>query len=190
MSGEPGKIQRKLWSLASFSSEVPGSVIAANWRPAFPAFAFLLTSPQKYAKCERVSVVSPDFDGHDEQRLVERDLGPDPEDRGGVGGVEDVQRRMALHRSGRCCASRSGQGSTRPFPAERRRRRPARAPRARATRTCVRHLLGDVQPPEAVADLLALGRVGGPTEGVPWPTSAGPRSPSLKQEEAGHSTAG
>src|SRR6184192_1053643 len=56
MSGGLGKTQRNLLSLASISSEEPGSVIAANCLP------FRLVCSQKYAKCDRVSVVSPDFE--------------------------------------------------------------------------------------------------------------------------------
>ena len=56
MSGGLENTQRKPLSLASFSSDVPGSVIAANCLP------FFFVWSKKYAKCERVSVVSPDFD--------------------------------------------------------------------------------------------------------------------------------
>src|SRR2546425_7965837 len=71
MSGGFEKIQRKSCSLAIFSSPEPGSVIAANCLPAPPpGFAGdlptsgedFMTCSQKYAKCERVSVVSPDFE--------------------------------------------------------------------------------------------------------------------------------
>src|SRR3989440_9815966 len=56
MSGGLGKIHRNSCSLASFSSPDPGSVMAANCLP------FRFACSQKYAKCERVSVVSPDLD--------------------------------------------------------------------------------------------------------------------------------
>src|SRR2546421_12536875 len=71
MSGGLGKIHRNSCSLASFSSPDPGSVMAANCFPAPPpGFAGdlptrgeeFITCSQKYAKCERVSVVSPDLD--------------------------------------------------------------------------------------------------------------------------------
>src|SRR5437764_11241367 len=66
MSGGLGKTQRHLLSLASVSSEEPGSVIAANCQPA-PLPSPLPcrereTCSQQYAKCDRVSVVSPDFE--------------------------------------------------------------------------------------------------------------------------------
>ena len=56
MSGGLEKIQRNERSFASFSSEVPGSVIAAN------CLLFPFVWSQKYAKWESVSVVSPDFE--------------------------------------------------------------------------------------------------------------------------------
>src|SRR5919109_3676000 len=64
MSGGLGKIQRNWWSLASFSSEVPGSVMAANCAPGPDPLPCgeRETCSQKYAKCDSVSVVSPDFE--------------------------------------------------------------------------------------------------------------------------------
>ena len=60
MSGGFRKIQRKLCVLASFSTGLPGSVIAAKWRPGF-RFTACSTCGQKYAKCESVSIVPPDL---------------------------------------------------------------------------------------------------------------------------------
>ena len=59
MSGWPWKTQRNLRSRASFSSEVPGSVMAANCSPGF--LDTLETSSQKCANWESVSVVPPDL---------------------------------------------------------------------------------------------------------------------------------
>ncbi len=54
--GSPWKTARKARSRASASSSLPGSVTAAKCSPRPPAQA------QKYSRCERVSIVEPDFE--------------------------------------------------------------------------------------------------------------------------------
>src|SRR5581483_3338121 len=109
---------------------------------------------------------------HDEQRILDADLRPDARDRDRVGGVENVKLRVAL---------RGSEGVAQDVRAE---ARAAHAEQhhvgvgARVARELAElalalgHLLGDGQPSEPVADLLALRRVAGPEGRVLGPQPA------------------
>ena len=61
-------------------------MIAANCAPRPPVRS------QKYSRCERVSIVEPDFEDGEEERALEVDRALEPADRLRMRRVEDVER--------------------------------------------------------------------------------------------------
>ena len=118
--GSPASTPRKPRSRASCSRALPGSVTAAKRLPFSPA------QVQKYSRCERVSIVEPDFEETRRRSKKGRAgmrAGARPSGESSRGPGSSSRRRRA--------ASPRAPGSSRPCPAARRSRRP-RAPARRS----------------------------------------------------------